>query len=213
MTDPGDRQRPGRRDLQRHQGARAARGDAGALPGERRHGGHRCAGRGLGAPAAGGRTFTGRGADTDTLVASAKAYLSALNKLSARRDRLHAQAAQSGVSHRASRTLSQSGEGGPEAMPGEGDAAIALGLDAHGQPLIRRTAATPCPLWEKAAPLSQSTRSLRRAPLRAPAVIDAARGLAVLAMVVYHFSWDLRYFGYIAAGCGRRRSAGASSPT
>jgi len=44
---------------------------------------------------AGGRTFTGRGADTDTLVASAKAYLSALNKLSARRDRLHAHAAQS----------------------------------------------------------------------------------------------------------------------
>lgn len=44
---------------------------------------------------AGGKTFTGRGADTDTLVASAKAYLSALNKLSARRDRLHAQAAQS----------------------------------------------------------------------------------------------------------------------
>jgi uncharacterized membrane protein len=30
-------------------------------------------------------------------------------------------------------------------------------------------------------------------------VVDAARGLAVVAMVVYHFSWDLRYFGYIAA--------------
>ena len=44
---------------------------------------------------AGGKTFTGRAADTDTLVASAKAYLSALNKLSARRDRIHAQAAQS----------------------------------------------------------------------------------------------------------------------
>ena len=43
---------------------------------------------------AGGKTFTGRAADTDTLVASAKAYLSALNKLSARRDRIHAQAAQ-----------------------------------------------------------------------------------------------------------------------
>jgi uncharacterized membrane protein len=34
----------------------------------------------------------------------------------------------------------------------------------------------------------------RRLPL-----IDAARGLAVVAMVIYHFSWDLRFFGYIAA--------------
>ncbi|WP_342361339.1 2-isopropylmalate synthase [Terrarubrum flagellatum] len=40
------------------------------------------------------RTFTGKGADPDTLVASAKAYLSALNKLMARGDRLHAQAAE-----------------------------------------------------------------------------------------------------------------------
>jgi uncharacterized membrane protein len=32
--------------------------------------------------------------------------------------------------------------------------------------------------------------------------LDAARGIAVLAMVVYHFSWDLAYFGYIAADVG-----------
>jgi hypothetical protein len=44
---------------------------------------------------AAGKTYTGRAADTDTLVASAKAYLAALNKLMARRDRIHAQAAQS----------------------------------------------------------------------------------------------------------------------
>jgi uncharacterized membrane protein len=30
-------------------------------------------------------------------------------------------------------------------------------------------------------------------------LIDAARGLALLAMAVYHFSWDIRYFGYISA--------------
>lgn len=30
-------------------------------------------------------------------------------------------------------------------------------------------------------------------------LLDAARGVAVLAMVVYHFSWDLRYFGFISA--------------
>ncbi len=29
------------------------------------------------------------------------------------------------------------------------------------------------------------------------AVVDLARGLALVAMVVYHFSWDLSYFGYV----------------
>jgi 2-isopropylmalate synthase len=40
-----------------------------------------------------GKSVTGRGADPDTLVASAKAYIAAINKLGARRGRLHAQAA------------------------------------------------------------------------------------------------------------------------
>jgi 2-isopropylmalate synthase len=38
-----------------------------------------------------GKMVTARGADPDTLVASAKAYISAINKLSAKRQRLHAQ--------------------------------------------------------------------------------------------------------------------------
>ena len=37
-----------------------------------------------------GKTATGRGADTDTLVASARAYVAALSKLTHTRDRLHA---------------------------------------------------------------------------------------------------------------------------
>ena len=41
-----------------------------------------------------GSSVTGRGADPDTLVASTKAYLAALNKLIARGGRLHAQAAE-----------------------------------------------------------------------------------------------------------------------
>ncbi|CAH1658226.1 2-isopropylmalate synthase [Hyphomicrobiales bacterium] len=41
-----------------------------------------------------GSPVTGRGSDPDTLVASARAYLSALNKLLARGERLHAQAAE-----------------------------------------------------------------------------------------------------------------------
>ena len=40
-----------------------------------------------------GKTFTGKGADPDTLVSSAKAYLSALNKMLAREERLHSQTA------------------------------------------------------------------------------------------------------------------------
>ena len=39
----------------------------------------------------GERSVTARGADPDTLVASARAYLSALNKLEAWAERLHAQ--------------------------------------------------------------------------------------------------------------------------
>ena len=38
-----------------------------------------------------GRAVTARAADPDTLVASAKAYVGALNKLLAKRGRLHAQ--------------------------------------------------------------------------------------------------------------------------
>jgi 2-isopropylmalate synthase len=41
--------------------------------------------------AAHGQSFTARGADPDTLVASALAYLGALNKLIARGERIHAQ--------------------------------------------------------------------------------------------------------------------------
>ncbi len=37
------------------------------------------------------------------------------------------------------------------------------------------------------------------APPKRLQLIDAARGAAVAAMVVYHLSWDLRYFGFIAA--------------
>jgi 2-isopropylmalate synthase len=42
--------------------------------------------------AAEGRSVTGKASDPDTLVASAKAYVTALNKLTARGARLHAQA-------------------------------------------------------------------------------------------------------------------------
>jgi 2-isopropylmalate synthase len=44
-----------------------------------------------------GKAVTGRGADTDTMVASARAYVSALNKLSIKRNQVHAQSASAGA--------------------------------------------------------------------------------------------------------------------
>ncbi|WP_420333481.1 heparan-alpha-glucosaminide N-acetyltransferase [Roseibium sp.] len=44
------------------------------------------------------------------------------------------------------------------------------------------------------------------------AVLDVARGLAVIAMVIYHFSWDLYWFGFVdwpvAEGAGWKTFAG-----
>lgn len=39
-----------------------------------------------------------------------------------------------------------------------------------------------------------------RIPARRIEAIDAARGIALLAMVSYHFTWDLEFFGYVAPG-------------
>ena len=64
-----------------------ARGGAGALSGARGDGGNGCAGRGFGAACRGRQGGDGQGADPDTLVASAKAYLGALNKLMVRRQK------------------------------------------------------------------------------------------------------------------------------
>ena len=83
-----DRQRPGGRDLQRDPRAGAARGEARALSGPRRDRGHRRAGRSVGAARRARAARSPRkGADPDTLVASAKAYLGALNKLMSRHHR------------------------------------------------------------------------------------------------------------------------------
>ena len=62
---------------------------AAALFGQRGHDRHRVAGRGHGASAKGGRIVNGVGADTDIVVASAKAYISALNKLESKIERLN----------------------------------------------------------------------------------------------------------------------------
>lgn len=37
----------------------------------------------------------------------------------------------------------------------------------------------------------------RKSPRARIGAIDTARGLALIAMAVYHFSWDLSYFGYV----------------
>lgn len=45
------------------------------------------------------------------------------------------------------------------------------------------------------APISQQSLTTSRI-----AAIDIARGMALLAMAVYHFAWDLEFFGYAAPG-------------
>ena len=46
---------------------------------------------------------------------------------------------------------------------------------------------------------SRGMTTMRNASLRPRLpLIDAARAAAVAAMIVYHFAWDLRYFGFIA---------------
>ena len=71
-------------------------------------------------------------------------------------------------------------------------------LDAEVKPLGRRidgeTTSAPASGVEAAA-----------GPLLSPpryGVLDAARGVALLAMAVYHFSWDLAFQGYIGADVG-----------
>ena len=50
-----------------------------------------------------------------------------------------------------------------------------------------------------ARPTMQADASVAASHRRRLPLIDAARGVAIAAMVVYHFSWDLRFFGFITA--------------
>jgi 2-isopropylmalate synthase len=74
-------------DLQRDQDALSPRRETGTLPGPRGDRGDGCAGHRLGRLEQDGRVYTGQSSDTDTVVASAKAYVNALNKLYLHRNR------------------------------------------------------------------------------------------------------------------------------
>ena len=49
-----------------------------------------------------------------------------------------------------------------------------------------------------AAPAAEGTRSARPTPSRIEG-IDTLRGIAIVAMIAYHFTFDLRFFGVIRA--------------
>ena len=101
----GDRQRPGGRDLQRHQGAGAARGDARALPGARRDRGHGRAGRGVRA-ARGGRPHGDGPRRRPRHAGRLRAGLSrALNKLHGEARRRRRSVQQGDLTSRANRRL------------------------------------------------------------------------------------------------------------
>lgn len=57
---------------------------------------------------------------------------------------------------------------------------------------------TPAPTEQ--TPAATTSPAGGMVPARRLAWLDAARGLALVAMAIYHFSWDLDYFGYIAQG-------------
>lgn len=44
------------------------------------------------------------------------------------------------------------------------------------------------------------TKASRPIELKRIALLDALRGVALVAMAIYHFVWDLEFFGYVAAG-------------
>lgn len=46
----------------------------------------------------------------------------------------------------------------------------------------------------------QKTQVLQPTKARRIALLDALRGAALVAMAVYHFVWDLEFFGYVTAG-------------
>ena len=48
------------------------------------------------------------------------------------------------------------------------------------------------------AAITDSTDTSLRLPR--VGILDTARGVALLAMASYHFTWDLEHFGYLAAG-------------
>ncbi|MGN6550738.1 MAG: heparan-alpha-glucosaminide N-acetyltransferase [Pararhizobium sp.] len=52
---------------------------------------------------------------------------------------------------------------------------------------------------DQESPSAAATRAVARpqAGSRRIVWIDVARGLAIVAMAIYHFSWDLQYFGYV----------------
>ena len=81
----GDRQRSGRRDLQRHQGARAHEATLELYQVHAVTEGTDAQAEVSVRLAEDGSSVTGRGADPDTLVASARAYVAALNKLIVKR--------------------------------------------------------------------------------------------------------------------------------
>jgi uncharacterized membrane protein len=53
----------------------------------------------------------------------------------------------------------------------------------------------PDSIPDNATPLTEGTRQRPRLLW-----LDALRGLALIAMATYHFSWDLEFFGYLAPG-------------
>jgi uncharacterized membrane protein len=53
---------------------------------------------------------------------------------------------------------------------------------------------------DNSATTIQETQVLQPSKAKRIALLDALRGSALVAMAIYHFVWDLEFFGYVAAG-------------
>src|SRR5690606_2738746 len=60
-------------------------------------------------------------------------------------------------------------------------------------------AAVSCYRWQRRKGLTREERLVQRSAIDKPRLeaIDVARGLALVAMAIYHFAWDLEFFGYV----------------
>jgi uncharacterized membrane protein len=82
---------------------------------------------------------------------------------------------------------------------------VTVPASRHVEPAVSRQDRTTALKAADTTALSGADTRTDAGPLLAPrryGLVDAARGVALLAMAIYHFSWDLAFHGYLDADVG-----------